>query len=352
MSNKINNSPKKKVNIKYIAELAGVAPSTVSRALRSHDSTASPKTIEKIQKLAKELNYYPDSLAKSLREKKTNTIGIILNDLNNPFYTEILSTIGEILNENNYSMIVNYSNWDFDRERKNIMTLLSKRVDGIIISPVDDKSENINILFDNNVEAVLIDCYPCFKNVSYVYTEHGKGASIATEYLIKNGHKDILLFTVPYQFSLANQFINGYLQILKKYNIEVKEELIVKADNLSIDSGYETFKKILTENSIGKNTYFTAVITISDLLAIGIYKAANELGFDIPGNYSIIGYDNIKVTSALHPPLTTIHQPRRRIGINSTRILLNNINSEYKKIIERVAFDPHIVIRGSVRKIN
>lgn len=349
MSSKKKNP--NKIDIKYIAKVAGVSPSTVSRALRK-DTTASPKTIEKITSIAKELNYYPDSLAKGLREKKTQTIGIILNDLNNPFYTEILSTIGEILNEKNYSMIVNYSNWDFDREKKNIITLLSKRVDGIIISPVDDKSKNIDILFDNDIETVLIDCYPYFKNVSYVYTEHGKGAVLATEYLIKNGHKDILLFTGPYKYSLAKQFLNGYLQTLKKHHIKVKEELIVQSNDLSIDGGYKTFKKILTENSIRKNINFTAVITISDLLAIGIYKVANELGFDIPGNYSIIGYDNIKVTSALRPPLTTIHQPRRRIGVNSTRILLNNISNENKKIIEKVAFDPYIVIRGSVRKIN
>ena len=349
MSSKKKNP--NKIDIKYIAKVAGVSPSTVSRALRK-DTAASPKTIEKITSIAKELNYYPDSLAKGLREKKTQTIGIILNDLNNPFYTEILSTIGEILNEKNYSMIVNYSNWDFDREKKNIITLLSKRVDGIIISPVDDKSKNIDILFDNDIETVLIDCYPYFKNVSYVYTEHGKGAAIATEYLIKNGHKDILLFTGPYEYSLAKQFLNGYLETLKKHNVKAKKELIVKANNLSIESGYKIFKKILTENSTGKNIYFTAIVTISDLLAIGIYKVANELGFDIPGNYSIIGYDNIKVTSALNPPLTTIHQPRRRIGVNSTRILLNNISNENKKIIEKVAFDPHIVIRGSVRKIN
>ena len=87
-------------------------------------------------------------------------------------------------------------------------------------------------------------------------------------------------------------------------------------------------------------------------MALGVYSVANELHFNIPVNYSIIGYDNIKVTSALTPPLTTIHQPRRRIGIQSARILIENIENQNKKVIEKIVFDPHLVIRGSVRKIN
>jgi len=350
--NKINiNITKKprKIDIKYIAKIAGVSPATVSRSLR-RDPAANKKTIERIIKIARELNYFPDSLAKGLREKRTRTVGIILNDLNNPFYTEILRVIGEILNSKNYSMFLNYSNWDLEKEHKNIINLLSRRVDGIIISPVNDRSENINIISESDVEMVLIDCYPYFKNTSYVYTKHGKGAVISTEYLIKNGHKDILLFTGPLETALAKQFQNRYKQTLEDHDIKVNEELIVQADELSIKGGYETFKNILTRNKI--NSHFTAIIAISDLLAIGIYKAANELGLEIPGHYSLIGYDDIEVASALKPPLTTIHQPRIRIGANSTRILLNNIENPDKKIIEKVVFDPHLVIRGSVRNIN
>jgi len=202
----------KKVTIKYIAKIAGVSVSTVSRALRN-DPTANAKTIKRILNIAEKLNYYPDSLAKSLRQKKTNTIGIIFNDLNNPFYTEILSEIGEILNENNYSMIICYSNYDFNRERKNIFTLLSKRVDGVIISPISDKNDNIDLLSKNAIETVLIDSYPYFNGKCYVYTKHGKGAEIATEYLINNGHNDILLFSGSSESLLAKNFINGYVHI-------------------------------------------------------------------------------------------------------------------------------------------
>ena len=344
-----NNSTK--VTIKQIAKLAGVAPSTVSRAL-STDPKTSPDTIKKISELARDLNYYPDSLAKGLREKKTRTVGIILNDLNNPFYTEVLSSIGESLNERGYSMIVSYSNYENEREKKNILSMLSKRVDGIIISPIDDKSKNIEFLIQNNINAVIIDCLPRFENISYVYTDHGKGAEIATEYLIQNGHRDILLFLGPYETSLAGQFRDSFFKTLKKHRIKHRDDLILKAKEFSMDGGYNAFKNILTVNDQNISHNFTGIVTCGDLLALGIYAVANELRFEIPINYSIIGYDNIKVTSALSPPLTTIHQPRKRIGIQSARILIENIENENKKVIEKIVFEPNLVIRGSVRKIN
>ncbi|MCK4924692.1 MAG: LacI family DNA-binding transcriptional regulator [Spirochaetes bacterium] len=342
---------KKRVTIQHIAEIAGVSISTVSRALRE-DSTANEKTASRIIEIANQVGYYPNLLAKGLRQNKTFNIGIIFNDLNNPFYTEILSEIGIVLNEKKYSSFICYSHYNLDQERQNIILLLAKKVDGIIISPIDEKSENIKILAQNNVEAIIIDSFPYFKNHSYVYSNHRMGVELATEYLIKNGHRTILLITAPAQEKIkATHFIKGYIHTLKKHKIPVREELIIQSEELSIESGYETFKKLLTENIKGKNIDFTGIVTISDLLAIGIYKVANELGFSIPGNYSIIGYDNIEVTSALTPPLTTIHQPRKRIGRESILLLLNNIEHE-EAVVKNISFEPHLVVRGSVRNIN
>lgn len=342
---------KKRVTIQHIAEIAGVSISTVSRALRE-DSTANEKTASRIIEIANQVGYYPNLLAKGLRQNKTFNIGIIFNDLNNPFYTEILSEIGIVLNEKKYSSFICYSHYNLDQERQNIILLLAKKVDGIIISPIDEKSENIKILAQNNVEAIIIDSFPYFKNHSYVYSNHRMGVELATEYLIKNGHRTILLITAPAQEKIkATHFIKGYIHTLKKHKIPVREELIIQSEELSIESGYETFKKLLTENIKGKNIDFTGIVTISDLLAIGIYKVANELGFSIPGNYSIIGYDNIEVTSALTPPLTTIHQPRKRIGRESILLLLSNIEHE-ERVVKNISFEPHLVVRGSVRNIN
>jgi len=342
---------KERVTIKRIAEIAGVSISTVSRALRG-DSTANQKTADRIVEIANQVGYYPNLLAKGLRQNKTFNIGIIFNDLNNPFYTEILSEIGTVLNEKKYSSFICYSHYNLDQERQNIISLLANKVDGIIISPIDEKSENLKILSQNNVETIIIDSFPYFKDKSYVFSDHRKGVELATEFLIKNGHRNILLITAPAQEKIkATHFIKGYVHTLKKHGIPIRKELITQSEELSIESGYETFKKLLTEDIHGKNLDFTGIVTISDLLAIGIYKVSNELGFSIPGNYSIVGYDNIEVTSALTPPLTTIHQPRKRIGRESISLLLDNIEQD-ERVVKVTSFEPHLVVRGSVRNIN
>lgn len=338
-----------KVTIREIAELANVSLSTVSRALR-HDPRANRQTAERVLRVARELDYYPDSLAKGLRQNKTNTIGIIFNDLNNPFYSEILSVIGEQLNQTNYSMIICYSHYDSAQERANIISMLSKRVDGIILSPIDDQTENIKILEDRKVEYVLIDCHPYFPGRSYVYSEHGKGAEVATEHLINRGHRNILLMTGPPSRCMAAHFIEGYRRSLMAHGIQERPELTVHADDLSIESGYRAFKRILGSGGDGVNLEFTAVVAISDLLAVGIYKLANELKFKIPDDYSIVGYDNIELSSVLSPPLTTIHQPRKRIGLESLRMLIHNMERE-DKLRTAVAFPPQLVKRGSVRTL-
>ena len=339
----------KKVTIKHIAERAGVSVATVSRALKD-DVGTSLSTKEKVLKIASELNYQPNSLAQGLRQKKTGTIGIIFNDLNNPFYTETLNEISSLLNEKNYSMIICPSNYDMASEKKNILSLISRRVDGIIMSPTDEKSENLHILTENNVETVLIDCIPQFEDKSYVYTDHLKGFALAIEYIISNGHRDILFMLSKQDGGLVEHLVNVYKNTLETHQLTFKKELIIYADKLTIESGYNAFKRLLTEDVTGKLLNFTSIVTMNDLLALGIYKVANELGINIPGNYSIIGYDNIETASVVSPPLTTIHQSRKRIGRESVRILLENIQTRHSQK-QRICFEPYIVVRGSVRSL-
>ncbi len=347
------NNYKKEVTIKDISKIARVSISTVSRALR-RDPNNKSKTTERILEIAKELDYFPNLFAKGLREKKTSTIGVIFNDMNNPFYTEILKSINNVLFNDNFSMIVNFSNWDFLIERNNIRTMLSKRVDGIIISPISDKSENINLLIKNNLPSVLIDCYPYFKELNYVYTNHKKAAVLATNYLIKNGHKDILIMGMFNPGNYINKyFLEGYKETLSENNIKLRDELIIKTKNISIENSHKIFSNIIKNNLRSNNKLkFTAVMTISDLLAIGIYSAVNEAGIKIPEEFSIIGYDNIEFTKVLVPKLTTIHQPRKRIGTESTNILLNIIKSGNNNSFINKVFEPEIILRESVIKIN
>ena len=343
----MKNTNNKKVTIKHIAELAGLSFSTVAKALRN-DPVINIKTREKIVKLAKELNYYPNYLAKGLKSKKTKTIGIILNDLKNPFYSEIYKVIEETLNKRDYTMLLCDSNYDQRLERKNIITMLSKGVEGIIISLINENSENVNLIIENNLKAVFIDNIPESPNVNYVYVNHEKAAFLAAEYLILKGHKNILLLNGHRELSSSQRFLKGYLRALSQYNIKPINELIT-FNNISIESGFNFLKNIHRDKYFKKYP-FTAIMTLSDLLAIGVYEAAKQLHFRIPEDISIIGYDNIFVTKYISPPLTTIHQPKAKTGEYSIDILLEQINDNSKEC-KKITIDPILVERESVKNI-
>ena len=345
MSNKKEKD--NKVNIKYIAKIANVSPMTVSRALRKTPGV-SKKTIKKINNLSKKLNYYPDFVAKNLRLNKTNTIGVILNDVKNPFYNDVLWAINEKLHESGYSTLINFSNWDFNLEKEMISNLISKKVDGIIMSPVNGKDDNLKLLLNRNIEIVFVDSYSNFKDVCYSSINHKKAAYIGTDYLIKCGHKNILLISTMPSASFSKQFIEGYKEALKDNNIKKYEDLIIQLPNTSFDYCYNLLKELIKKNP----TLFTSIMFISDFLAISFYKVANELNFKIPDDYSIVGFDNLDINSALSPPLTTINQPRNEIGYEAVRILLNNINNPKNKVFEKVIKEPFLIIRDSVKKLN
>jgi len=346
-----NKSDKKKQNvtIKHIAEYAGVSFSTVAKALRN-DPVVNKKTKDKIHDIAQKFNYYPNILAKGLRSKKTKTIGIILNDLQSPFYSEIYKVIGDILNEQGYTMLLCDSNFDLELEKKNIITMISQGVDGIIISTVNEKSDNIKIILDNDLKAVFIDNIPEFPDTNYVYANHEEAASLAVQHLVENGHREILLLNGPEVLSSSHHFLKGYREKLFESGIEVKQDLLRFID-ISVEKSQDTINNIFSgKDSITKKD-FTAILTISDITAIGVYEAAQNLHFSIPDDYSIIGYDNILATKYLAPPLTTVHQPKKRTGEYSTNLILEQIKNDSKEL-KKIILSPKLIVRESVKKMN
>ena len=337
----------KKITIKQIAKITGVSFSTVAKAL-NNSPLVNKDTKKKILEIAKRLNYYPNSLAIGLRKKITKTIGVILNDLTNPYYYETIQEIEYCLSSRGYTMILVDSNLNLDTENKNIITMLSKGADGIIISLVSSESKNIRIILENKLKTVFIDVLPNIKDMSYVYVKHENASFIATEYLIDNGHRNILLLNGPIQLTASNEFLKGYSKALKKHRIKIDKSLILNND-ISIDSTSE--KLINLHQDRPEKIKFTAVLCISDLIAMGTYKALKEIGFSIPKDYSVIGYDNIFSSAYLNPPLTTIHSPKKRVGKLSVHLLINQIENIERSGGEK-DLEPYLVERESVRKIN
>jgi len=336
------------VRIRDIAKKLNISESTVSRALSNHHRI-SEETKEKVKKLAEELNYRPNLIAKSLKIKTTKTIGLIIDDITNPFYPEIVKGCEEAANKNGMNIILCNSDYNPEKENDYLNILLSKRVDGILIMPAGKKLPIIKLLKEANTPLVFIDIKPSEKiNVSCVYTDQEYGAYVATKYLIEQGHKKIAIINGPSSFSSCQQLENGYKKALEDFGIPIKKEYI-KIFDLKASGAYEAMKSLL---SIEKNNRPTAALFISDISAVAAYDAIFESGLKIPDDFSVVGNDDIPTSKNFSPPLTTISHPKYEMGKKAVELLINELNQKKSQSFNQVRYIPELIIRKSSTNIN
>jgi len=336
-----------RVRLKDIAQKLGVSESTVSRALSNHPRI-SKKTKKKVLNIAKRLNYQPDLIAQSLKLKKTKTIGLIIDDITNPFYPEIVKGSEEIANKNELNIILCNSDYDPIKERKYLNVLLSKRVDGVLMMPVGKKLSIIELLKDLKTPLVFIDIKPTERiNVSCVYTDQEYGSYTATKHLIELGHSKIALVNGQKSLSSCQQLETGYLKAMKEFHLRINNNYLRVCD-LKASGGYNAVKELIELNKEDKPT---AAIFISDITAVAAYNVINEMGLEIPKDFSIIGNDDIPTSKNLSPPLTTIAHPKYKMGTRAMEILINEMeNIKNDKKYKQIRFNPELIIRKSTTK--
>jgi DNA-binding LacI/PurR family transcriptional regulator len=331
------------MNIKEVAKLAGVSKSTVSRVL--NDSPLVTKsTRKKVLDVIKSVGFFPNYVARSLKIKETKTIGVIVPDIGNPFYFEVLRGIEKVLDKKGFNIMLCNSEYNEKKELRYISLLASKKVDGIIVAPSSEKSNGIKNLFTWNIPFVIFDIPQKKLKTNSILVDHSQCSYMATKYLIENGHKNIVVIDAFRPPGFKSKFILGYLKALNEYNIPINPEFIREALP-DIVGGYSTIKKLITQK-----LYFTGVITICDLAAVGVYKAANKFNFKIPNDISVVGNDDIPLARYLNPPLTTIHQPKYLLGYKSAKLLLSQIQNKKHNDIKVMKLDVKLIKRCSVKR--
>ena len=327
----------KYITLKMVAESAGVSVNTASRAINSK-SDINEETKKRVLQVAQELGYVRNATAVALRTRKTGTIGVVIADNRNPFYAELLNGIEVAAREKNYHIILANTQRDYKKEEEAINLLLTKRVDGLLITPVQDKDEDIKNLLDANIPFVVVG--RDFENIEIdaVFNDEVKGGFLATEYLIKKGHKRIALVDGFIYKSPAKGRLEGYKKALDKYRISLDESLISVGD-INIEDGYERTKQMLE-----KNLEFTAIFTYNDMMAFGSMQAIKEKGLRIPEDIGLVGYDDIQFSSLISPSLTTIRLKKQELGIESVKLLFSRINKEHKKT-KKIMLDVELQIR-------
>jgi len=312
------NRKLERLTIRDIAREAGVSINTVSRALNDKPDI-SDKTKERVLETVKRLGYRPNRLARGLRSNKTGTIGVVVTDIANPYFAALVKGVGKAAKEHNYSIILQDTDEDYEKEREAVQTMLAEQVDGLLITPVQTGKETIIELQESGLPFVLLGRHFDDLETDYVATDDIRGGFLATEHLIRQGHERIALLGGPLHISSAKERFQGYKEALERYGLELDERLI-ETGAITMRDGYATAKSLLSCEPRP-----TAIFAYSDFVALGIVKAIREAGLKIPDDIAIVGYDDIEFSSCLEVPLTTVRIPKEEIGRQAVEILLEKM---------------------------
>ncbi|EGQ7995036.1 LacI family DNA-binding transcriptional regulator [Vibrio vulnificus] len=328
--------------MKDIAKLAGVSTSTVSHVINK-TRFVSEETALRVNHAAKELNYFaPSALARSLKVNRTNTIGMLVTTSTNPFFGEVVKGVERSCYQKGYNLILCNTEGDHERMKSSIMTLLQKRVDGLILMCSSLEGERLDV-FERypDIPVVVMDWGPMLFSSDKIQDNSLRGGYLAANHLIQMGHKEIGCITGPLIKHQAQMRYEGYKRALNEHGLPFNPAWIVEAD-FECEGGYQAFKKIVAKGSLP-----SALFVCNDMMAMGVINAANELGVEIPHDLSIIGYDDIHIAKFMTPSLTTIHQPKYRLGQAAVETLLKKINKETAEV-QVVQLEPTLIERNSV----
>ncbi|PNR96982.1 LacI family DNA-binding transcriptional regulator [Petrotoga sp. 9PWA.NaAc.5.4] len=324
-----------KVTIKEIAKEAGVSISTVSRVMNG-SLPVKKETKEKVLKAVKKLNYYPDSLARSLRIGYTKTIGIIIPNIANPFFATIVRGAEDYLRSKGFSAIICNSDNDVKEEERLLKLLTEKKVDGILYSGIGDHAEE---LINRNVHIVFIDRVIKENNFSYVCSNNYQGMQNLLEYLYKTNHKKYTFISGKKEIFSATERLRAFLDFVEKYNLDYQ---IYEAE-YTYESGLSVAKKIKVLPDV--------IVCSNDLIAYGVIEYLKSKNINVPKDVGVTGYDDITFSKMFSPALTTVSQPIYEMGKTAAEIIYKIILKKEDSFALPVKLFPNkVIVRNSTRR--
>lgn len=329
-----------------IAREVKLSAATVSRVLNGVDHPIREETRQLILKTAKEMDYCPNAIAKSLSCRKTYTVALLIPSITNYYYTEIAEVIEDILDREGYSVFLCNTKRQVENESRYIDKLIARKVDGVIFSSTRTKPEDNEINRQNIIRLQKYGIHTVafgshFKDVSQVHIDTYSGAYEAAEYLISLGHTRIG-FIDGLSAGTRKSRRRGYIDALKAHGIACPDEL-VRAGNLEIESGASVIRELCSIKDPP-----TAIIAANHLMAAGAVKALKGIGYSIPRDISLIGFDDSKLCEMMEPSMTVVRQPVSEIGETAVRLLLNQI--EGRNDVELAELKTRLIIRESCGK--
>jgi DNA-binding LacI/PurR family transcriptional regulator len=334
-----------RVTIKSIANELGVSFSTVAKALKD-DPAISEQTKQAVREKVRQLNYFPNDTARALRSSSTRTIGIILNDLENASYALLVKTITVALSSHGYSILVCDSQYDPEIERRNVLAMLSKRPDCLILSPCTQDSDALLPPDVLRERTVVIDHMPGSLEINAVCVDHRRGGFISASAVLGRGHRKVLTLTTPRGFPGGARYLEGARAAFAESGVPFNDEL-VSTFVPGIEAGRAAFESAYAARRGDADGPVTAVICFCDAMALGVYAGARRLGLAIPRDLSVVGYDDTPMASFTDPQLTTVRNPVDLVASNCARVMSARL-LDRETSIKRILLEPSLVERGSV----
>jgi LacI family transcriptional regulator len=335
----------KPATIKDIARQLNVSISTVSRAMRNAPDV-NTDTKRAVMALAEELNYQPNKLALSLKQKQTHNIGVIVPNLDYVLST-MVKGIDEVALEAGYTVMVCQSNESFGREIVNTRRLLDSLVDGFIISVSSETKvfDHFKMIQNKKMPMVVFDRVTPFLKAPSVRIDNEDGGFQATEHLIEQGYKRIAILAGPKNLGISNERLEGYLKALRKHKIKPVEDLIIYCDF------NQHYAYLATQELLNMSKRPDAIFTISDRMAIGAMLAIKEKKLRMPQDIGLVGFNNEPVTSLVTPAISSVDQPAFELGKVAAKLFIETMHQDKDMSDVEEVLKPKLIIRESSQKM-
>jgi LacI family transcriptional regulator len=322
-----------------VAKQAGVAPITVSRVI-NNSGYVSPGTRARVEKAIDDLGYVPNRLAQGLRSKQTHTLGLVITDITNPFWTTVVRGVEDATHTAGFNVILCNTDESEEKQETYVRVLLQKQVDGFIIVPARSSKDAVKIIQHARVPLVVMD-REVGVPVDTVRCDSEGGAYQLVRHLIGLGHTRIAVLSGAESVSTAVDRVTGYLKALKEANISVDKSIILNREFTQV-AGFEMTKHVLSLTPRP-----TAIFAVNNFIAIGAYKALTEMNMRVPEDVSMVAFDDLPPALVMEPFLTVAAQPAYEMGHQAATLLLKRLSGQLSESYQNIVLPTDLIVRLS-----
>jgi LacI family transcriptional regulator len=332
----------KRGSIRDVAARAKVSPATVSNVL-NHLDVVAPSTRLRVEKAIKELNFVRNESARQLRAGRSRTIGLVVLDVGNPFFTDVARGVEEFAAERDTTVLLCSSSGSTEREAQQLTLLAEQRVRGVLIVPNRFSVTQLRTLRNSDTPVVLLDHRSPNRQICSVSVDDEMGGNLAVAHLLSSGHRRIAFIGGEGRANQVHDRANGGRRAIDEAGHLSSSLTMIDVESLNVAGGREAGRQLL---AMSKRTRPTAAFCANDLLALGLLQEFTLAGVNVPDDLAIVGYDDIEYAAAAAVPLTSVRQPSHEVGVQATSLLFEELEDEGHRH-QQVVFEPELVIRRS-----